>query len=232
MHIFYKEDIESNNELSEIESTHAVKVLRLTEGDEILVVDGKTMFYKCIITRAHHKRCAFDIIESYVDSNIPDFKVNIAVAPTKNIDRIEWFAEKATEIGVNSIVMLKCRYSERKDVKKERLEKIIVSAMKQSVKASLPQLESMIGFKEYVTRPIKGQKFIAHCYKDQERVELKDLYKKGEDATILIGPEGDFSEEEVKLAIENGFQPISLGKSRLRTETAALAACHTIHILN
>ena len=231
MHIFYTPDIEIKQELSEEESSHAIRVLRLTEGDEILLVDGIGNFYKAIITRAHHKRCSVEIVDKYADIE-RNFKVHIAVAPTKNIDRIEWFTEKSAEIGIDNLTLLKCRYSERKDVKKERISKILISAMKQSQKASLTELESLIDFKEFVTRKFDGEKFIAHCYKDTERRLLKDLYTPGHDAVVLIGPEGDFSEEEVDLAISNGFKPISLGTSRLRTETAALVACHTINLLN
>lgn len=232
MHIFYTPEIAQKHELSEEESNHAVKVLRLSEGDEILLIDGKGKFYYATITRAHHKRCAFEVnrIEDE-KSVIPSF-IHIAVAPTKNIDRIEWFAEKTTEIGVSAITMLKCRYSERKDVKEERLNKILISASKQSLKATVPTLEGMTDFKEFVKRPFDGQKFIAHCCKDEAKKEFKNLYQKGQNVLVLIGPEGDFSNEEIEMALQNGFIPVSFGDSRLRTETAALVACHTIHVLN
>lgn len=231
MHIFYTPDINTIQELPEEESSHAIRVLRLTEGDEILLVDGIGNFYKAVITRAHHKRCSVEILDKYSE---PDrhYKVCIAVAPTKNIDRIEWFTEKSAEIGIDSLTLLKCRYSERKDVKKERISKILVSAMKQSQKASLTELESLVDFKSFVARPFDGQKFIAHCYKGAERQLLKDVYVTGSNALVLIGPEGDFSEEEVQQALDNGFRPVSLGTSRLRTETAALVACHTINFMN
>lgn len=232
MHLFYTPDILSSGEMPEEESNHAVKVLRLTEGDEVLLIDGQGTFYKAIISRAHHKRCGVQIVESYPEENHWPFKIHVAVAPTKNMDRIEWFAEKATEMGIDAITLLKCRYSERKDVKTERLNKILVSAMKQSLKASLPHLEGMTDFRKFVEQPFDGQKFIAHCYKDSERNLLTKLYRPGSNMLILIGPEGDFSEEEVALALKNGFEPVSLGNSRLRTETAALAACHTIHVIN
>lgn len=232
MHLFYTPDILSSGEMPEEESNHAVKVLRLTEGDEVVLIDGQGTFHKAVISRAHHKRCGVEITESYPEDNHWPFKIHVAVAPTKNMDRIEWFAEKATEIGIDAITLLKCRYSERKEVKTERLNKILISAMKQSLKASLPRLEGMTDFRKFVEQPFDGQKFIAHCYKDTERNLLTQLYKPGSNMLILIGPEGDFSEEEVELALANGFQPVSLGNSRLRTETAALAACHTIHLLN
>jgi 16S rRNA (uracil1498-N3)-methyltransferase len=153
------------------------------------------------------------------------------MAPTKNMDRIEWFAEKATEIGIDELSFLNCRFSERKVLKTERIEKILVSAMKQSLKARLPLLNEMTDFKKFVQQPFSGKKFIAHCH-EGEKPLLQTQLTAGEDALVLIGPEGDFSEEEVKMAIEQGFQPISLGRSRLRTETAALVACHIMNLTN
>lgn len=233
MHIFYTPDIELLPELPEEESLHCAKVLRLTEGTEITLVDGKGSFYQANIVRAHAKRCAVEILSKTVEQpNISDYAVEIAIAPTKNIDRIEWFAEKATEIGINAITFLRCRYSERKEIKEERIQKIVVSAMKQSLKATLPRLEPMVDFAGFVARPFEGKKYIAHCYPNQPRKLFAHEALKNERVLVLIGPEGDFSEEEVALAITHGFNPISLGNSRLRTETAALAACHTVHLLN
>lgn len=232
MHLFYTPHIDQSHELSEDESLHAVKVLRLTEGTPILLIDGKGGFYKAIITRAHHKRCAFEVTEHYEQPQLWKGKIHIAVAPTKNLDRMEWFLEKSTEIGLDQVSFLKCRYSERKDIKLERMQKIVLSATKQSMKSKLPVLEGMIDFKTFVTQDFPGQKFIAHCYDEQSRVLYQDAYEQGSDVVVLIGPEGDFSEQEVALAIENGFKPISLGLSRLRTETAALVACHTVHVIN
>ncbi len=231
MYIFYTPNISTSNSLSEEESRHAIKVLRLKEGDEVLQTDGKGFFYRTIIVSANSKHCITEIIETIPQKIERDFRIHIAVAPTKNLDRIEWFAEKATEIGIDEITPLRCRFSERKELKNERIEKILISAMKQSQKTNLPVLNSIIDFKDFVKREFPGQKFIAHCYEGQKE-ELKKLYTKGSDALILIGPEGDFSQEEVQLAIGNGFIPISLGNSRLRTETAALVACHTIHVVN
>lgn len=231
MQIFYTPDIETKKELPEEESGHCVRVLRLTEGDEILLTDGKGSFYKAVISGAHPKHCAFEIRETIRQPRLWPFHLHIAVAPTKNMDRMEWFAEKATEIGIDAITCLNCRFSERKEIKPARLEKILVSAMKQSQKATLPQLAGMTDFKKFVSLPFDGRKLIAHCG-EGEKPLIKELYKPGENVLILIGPEGDFSPEEVALAISQGFEPISLGKSRLRTETAALVACHTIHVLN
>ncbi|MGL4994240.1 MAG: 16S rRNA (uracil(1498)-N(3))-methyltransferase [Bacteroidales bacterium] len=232
MNIFYTPEILSTLELSEEESQHCNRVLRMVEGEEIMVTDGNGHFYRSVITRAHHKRTSVEILETIDEVRDRQFKIHIAVAPTKSIDRIEWFLEKAVEIGVDEISLLRCRYSERKEVKEDRLRKIMVSAMKQSLKSRLPILNPMVEIKQFLEIEHQGQKFIAHCYKDQERVFLQQAYTKGESATILIGPEGDFSEAEVELALESGFNPISLGNSRLRTETAALVACHSMHAMN
>lgn len=231
MQIFYTPDIATNPELPEEEAGHCIRVLRLAEGDEILLTDGSGSFYKAAIRRAHAKHCEVTILETWKQPALWDFQVHIAVAPTKNMDRMEWFAEKTTEIGIDSITCLNCRFSERKEIKPARLEKILVSAMKQSQKATLPRLSGMVDFKTFVTTPFEGRKFIAHC-EEGEKPLLKSTYRPGENALILIGPEGDFSPEEIELAKANGFEAISLGESRLRTETAALVACHTIHILN
>ena len=231
MQIFYAPDIATNPELPEEEANHCVRVLRLNEGDEILVTDGKGTFYKAAIRRANTKHCEISILENWRQPALWNFKLHIAMAPTKNMDRMEWFVEKATEIGIDTITCLNCRFSERKEVKTARLEKILVSAMKQSQKATLPRLNGMTDFKRFISEPFDGRKFIAHC-EEEEKPLLKHVYHPGENALILIGPEGDFSTEEIRLAEKNGFEAISLGESRLRTETAALVACHTIHVLN
>ena len=231
MQIFYTPEIAVNPELPEEEAGHCIRVLRLTEGDEILLTDGKGSFFKAAISRAHPKHCEVNILEQWEQPALWNFNLHIAVAPTKNMDRMEWFAEKATEIGINAITCLNCRFSERKVIKTERIAKILVSAIKQSLKARLPRLNEMTDFNRFISQPFEGRKFIAHCY-EGEKPLLKDIVRKGEDALVLIGPEGDFSEEEVKKAIENGFEPISLGRSRLRTETAALVACHILNLQN
>ena len=231
MQIFYTPDIAANPELPEEEAGHCIRVLRLTEGDEILLTDGKGVFYKAAISRAHHTHCEVSILESWQQPALWNFRLHIAVAPTKNMDRMEWFAEKATEIGIDAITCLNCRFSERREIKPARLEKILVSAMKQSQKATLPQLEGMTDFKSFVSQPFDGRKFIAHC-ENGDKTLLKQTYRPGENVLVLIGPEGDFSPEEIELALKKGFEPISLGESRLRTDTAALVACHTIHVLN
>lgn len=229
MHVFYTPDIQTSTELPEEEAQHCVRVLRLTAGDEISLTDGKGNFYRAEISVATHKRCLVNIKETIYQEPLWDGHLHIAMAPTKNMDRNEWFAEKATEIGFDELTFLNCRFSERKVIKTERIEKILVSAIKQSLKARLPRLNEMTDFCTFIEKDFKGQKFIAYCY-EGEKPLLKDVLTKGEDALVLIGPEGDFSEEEVKKAIEKGFVPISLGKSRLRTETAALVACHTMNM--
>lgn len=231
MHVFYTPDIKIKPELPEEEAQHCIRVLRLTQGDEILLTDGKGCFYKAEITAATGKRCLVDLKETITQEPLWQCHLHIAMAPTKNMDRNEWFAEKATEIGFDELTFLNCRFSERKVIKNERIEKILVSAIKQSLKARLPKLNDMINFDKFITQNFNGQKFIAHCY-DGEKPQLKDLLCKGEDALVLIGPEGDFSMDEVEKAIKKGFKPISLGKSRLRTETAALVACHTLNLIN
>lgn len=239
MHLFYTPDINTDQyTLNEEESKHCVRVLRLTIGDRIVLIDGKGGLYDAEITLDHPKRCEVKIITKKKEVGKRSYQLHVAIAPTKHMDRLEWFAEKATEIGIDELSLLNCQHSERVIVKTERLEKVLVSAIKQSVKAYLPKLNEVTDFKKFIAATIdfKGQKFIAHCYptqnKEVEKLHLKEQYKLKQNALILIGPEGDFSVEEVKLAMDNGFQEISLGTSRLRTETAALTACLTVHILN
>lgn len=231
MHVFYTPDIATNPELPEEEAGHCLRVLRLTIGDEVMLTDGKGSFYKAVISAAGGKRCQVKVTEVLPQEKGWNGWLHIAMAPTKNMDRTEWFVEKATEIGLDELTFLNCRYSERKVIKNERIEKILVSAVKQSLKATLPVLNSMTDFNAFLSCNRSGQKFIAHCY-EGEKPLLKDLLQPGEDALILIGPEGDFSEEEVARAVQAGFRPVSLGKSRLRTETAALVAVHTLNLLN
>lgn len=229
--IFFAPDILSDNILPADESNHCVKVLRKKEGDEVYITDGKGHFYDAEIVAAHPKHCHIHITNTIAPAKGWNGYLQIAFAPTKNMDRVEWFAEKATEIGIDHLTPLLCRYSERKEIKLPRIEKILVSAMKQSQKALLPELDEMIRFADFVKQPFDGQKFIAHCYPSDKKL-LKEAYTPDKNALILIGPEGDFSEEEVALAIKEGFIPISLGESRLRAETAALVACHTFQLLN
>ncbi|WP_430973727.1 16S rRNA (uracil(1498)-N(3))-methyltransferase [Sunxiuqinia rutila] len=231
MQLFYTPDIsESTYCLDETESKHAVRVLRLTAGDVIQLIDGKGNFFEAQISDAHPKRCQVEIIKKISEYNKRTHYLHLAVAPTKNIDRFEWFLEKATEIGIDEITPVLCDHSERKVIKDERLQKVIISAMKQSLKAYLPKLNPLTPLKTLLDTDFEGKKFIAHCY-EQNKKELKDELSESGSNLILIGPEGDFSEDEVAKAIHKQFIPVSLGESRLRTETAAVVACHTVNML-
>ena len=241
MYLFYTPDIETSHFLSEEESAHCVRVLRYDRGDEILLTDGRGTTYHARITNPHPRHCEFEILSQEKQEKTHNIYLHVAIAPTKNIERLEWMVEKCTEIGVDEITPLLCRFSERKNLRNDRLEKIILSAAKQSLTPYLPKLNPLTDFAtlmetygdEAMRR--KGEetmdKFIAHCYKDEKR-ELKDALRKGRDVLILIGPEGDFSEQEVEMAIKEGFVPVGLGRSRLRTETAGVVACHTAVLLN
>lgn len=236
---FYQPDIE-RGELTKEDTQHAVRVLRMTEGDELWLMDGRGSFYQAEITVASNHRCSYRIVNALPQSRAWQGHLHLAVAPTKLNERIEWFAEKATEVGFDELSFLDCRFSERRTIKTERIEKIVVSAMKQSHKAWKPVVNDMQSFKSFVTAERKGRKFICHCYDEADiNAELKgqkpfllDVLKVGEDATVLVGPEGDFSVEEVRLAEQSGYVPVSLGRSRLRTETAALVAVHLMQICN
>lgn len=232
MHLFYTPDIKGESyRLSPEESKHCVRVLRLREGDEISLIDGRGGFYTGEISRAEARGCEVKITGKTEEYGKRNFRLHVAVAPTKNIDRMEWMLEKCTEIGTDEFTMIDSAHSERKVVKEERLEKVIVSAVKQSLKAYVPQLHPVTDFRCFVNSQKEGQKFIAHC-NPGEKKHLNDVYVPGADAVILIGPEGDFSEEEVKWAEEAGFLPVTLGESRLRTETAGVVACHSINFMN
>jgi 16S rRNA (uracil1498-N3)-methyltransferase len=232
MNIFFQSDLSNKyNNLNEEESRHCMKVLRLREGDVINLIDGKGTFCEAVIKKADPRKCEFEILKTIPEYNKRKFRLTVAIAPTKNIERLEWFLEKATEIGIDQIIPVICRYSERKEMKTERLEKIIISAVKQSQKAYLPKLENVIKFEDFIKKPFQGKKFIAHCY-NEEKKSLKDEITQGENVLICIGPEGDFSPSEIDMALNSGFIPVSLGNSRLRTETAGLVACHTANLLN
>ena len=231
MSLFYVPTLSFVHVLPEEESQHAVKVLRLQVGEEITLIDGAGGFFKAKITNPHPKHCSFEITETILEYGKRDFNLHIAIAPTKNIERLEWFIEKATEIGIDEITPIICRFSERKVIKAERLEKIIVSASKQSLKAYFPKLNPLCSFDELIKNQQASQKFIAHCYDEDKRL-LQNEVQKSNDVLILIGPEGDFSREEVQKAMSAGFIPVSLGNSRLRTETAGVVACHTVSLRN
>src|SRR5690554_6336596 len=229
--LFFCPEILKSPILPEQESQHCVKVLRSREGDTLTVTDGKGFIYDCELMQAHPKRCLLAIRQRSEVKNNRAFSLHVAFAPSKQMDRNEWFVEKATEIGVDKITPLLCKHSERKEIKDERLHKITVAAMKQSMQAYLPETEKMTRFNDFVSLPFPGRKFIAHCH-DLPKQSLAHTYRKGENALVLIGPEGDFSEEEVKQAIELGFEPVSIGETRLRSETASLISMHIIHVIN
>ena len=219
----------NTQELPEEEAGHCLRVLRLGIGDEVMLTDGRGFFYQAVIAAATQKRCMVKIVSKTEQEPFWGGHLHLALAPTKNMDRMEWLAEKATEIGFDELTFLNCRFSERKVIKTDRIEKIVVSAVKQSLKARKPVVNEMTDFRKFMERDFSGQKFIAHCY-EGEKPLLRDVLHPDEDAVILVGPEGDFSPEEVTLAMEKGFQPVSLGKSRLRTETAALVAVHLMNL--
>ena len=211
---FYVPNAATNNQLPEEEAGHALRVLRLQSGDNMVLMDGKGTFYHAIVTLASHKKCLYEIQETLPQEKTWSSQIHLAIAPTKNIDRIEWLAEKVTEIGFDELSFLHCTFSERKMLRQDRIEKIVVSAAKQSRK-------------EFITTPREGRKFIAHCYTEIEKKDFFDIITNDDLATpitVLVGPEGDFSIDEVRLAMEQGYESITLGKSRLRTETAGLMA--------
>ncbi|MBO7609716.1 MAG: 16S rRNA (uracil(1498)-N(3))-methyltransferase [Muribaculaceae bacterium] len=235
MNRFYCPDIAQTLKLTEDESNHCVRVLRLGEGDMIQVVDGKGKCFDCQITFASNKGCSVDIVNVREERPSWGHRIAIAVAPTKHTDRTEWLLEKCTEIGVDRIIPLSCHNGERKQFRSERLRKIMVSAMKQSLKATLPQLDELTPIAGFLNEPNNGQRFIAYCDPTlpcDERVDLAKAYTPGSDVTILIGPEGDFSQEEINQAKAVGYIPVTFGASRLRTETAAMVACSIIHAID
>lgn len=215
------------------EAQHVLRVLRLGMGDELNLMDGRGMFHQAVITEAGGHHCRYRIVESLPQQPEWEGTIHLAMAPTKNMDRVEWLVEKATEIGIDRLSLLDCRFSERRVVKTDRLEKIIVSAMKQSHKAWKPQVDEMLAFQKFIGRSdLPAQRFIAHCYPMEDKPFLLDVLQPRTPALVLIGPEGDFSIEEVHAAEAAGFRSVSLGTSRLRTETAALTAVHMMRLAN
>ncbi|MCB9071860.1 MAG: 16S rRNA (uracil(1498)-N(3))-methyltransferase [Prevotellaceae bacterium] len=231
MTLFYAPNIAQTPFLNEEESLHCAKVLRLTTGDVAHVIDGVGGLYQVEIIAPHAKHTEVRILSEQHDFEKRPFRVHLAVAPTKNSDRFEWFVEKATEIGVDTITPLLCRYSERKLIKPERIEKILISASKQSLKAFVPKLNPMIPYNEFMNSVTESHRFIAHCY-EAEKAHLLHSCPPHSDVVVLVGPEGDFSLDEVKLALDNNFKAITLGNSRLRTETAGVVACHLVTVVN
>ena len=233
MYLFYSPDIEKTLTLSEEESSHCIQVLRRTAGDEIAVTDGVGNLYHCVITNPHRKHCELRIESVETPTPLHEGYIHICVAPTKNIDRLEWCIEKCVEMGVDEITPILCDHSERKTINYDRLQKILVSAAKQSLKTRFPILNPLTRMTDL---RVDGDKFIAHCiegYKPTDnKYALQQRIERGHKTIVLIGAEGDFSPEEVQWALDNGYIPVSLGAARLRTETAAIVACHTAVLLN
>lgn len=233
MQLFFNAEIQEDSKqisFSKEESRHIVKALRKKVGDTLYITNGKGWEFTALVVSDDIKNCVAEITTTTYHKPL-DYNLHLAVAPTKMNDRYEWFLEKSTEIGVSTITPIICDNSERKVIKKERFEKILQSAMKQSLQHHLPQLNDAMPFQDFLNKENKGQCFIAHCYKTQ-RKSLKSEVKPNTSYTILIGPEGDFSPQEIALALSKNYIPVTLGKNRLRTETAAIAASHTIALLN
>lgn len=229
---FYAPDLLTTGKLPPDESAHAIRVLRRSVGDVVEVVDGAGMLYRCRLVTDDHRGATVEITDSASLPKVWRPEITVAVAPTKHADRMEWLVEKLVEIGVDRIVPLRCERSERKEIKTERLVKIAVSAMKQSLKAVLPRIDATTPLPAFLAEPRTGDSFVGYCDAATERRLLAKAYHPGNDATILIGPEGDFSPAEIAAAIGAGFVPVTMGDNRLRTETAALVGCDTIHIIN
>ncbi len=230
MQLFYQPEIPNGiTHLTEEESHHAIKVLRLRQGEAIEITDGLGSLYHAVISEAHPKKCGFEI-KSKVISKKKDYHIHIAIAPTKNSDRTEWFVEKSVEIGVDQITFLKCERSERKSINLDRMNRVAVSAMKQSGQFFLPTIQDITSIQEIVNQP-SDQKFIAFV-DSQNPAHLKNLAKPKGNYLLLIGPEGDFTKTELETAMTSGFQKVSLGTNRLRTETAGIAGVHCLHLIN
>ncbi|WP_159950781.1 16S rRNA (uracil(1498)-N(3))-methyltransferase [Polaribacter septentrionalilitoris] len=235
MQLFYNPDISLETKqitFDKVESRHIVRVLRKKEGAILKITNGKGFLFDAKIIIANDKKCLAEIINSEEQPKPWDYYLHIAIAPTKNNDRTEWFLEKATEIGIDEITPIICQNSERRVVKLERFEKIIQSAMKQSLKFNLPKLNAPVKFNEFINHDFDGKVCIAHCEDQRDKNHLKDAINLSEKTTILIGPEGDFSMDEIEKALEKKCIPISLGESRLRTETAALIAVNLVSFIN
>lgn len=232
MHVFYTPDIETDQYiLNEDESKHCSRVLRLNLKDTVHLIDGRGGFYEAIISSVSKKNVTLSIVKKQLEYGKRNHHLHIAIAPTKNIDRLEWFLEKATEIGIDEITPIICDRSERKIVKEDRLEKVITSAVKQSLTAYHPKLNPATSYSEFVRTNVASQKFIAHCM-DGDKIFLNQKITLHQSYIIVIGPEGDFTPNEVNFAIENSYSQLSLGSTRLRTETAALAACFETNLIN
>lgn len=232
---FYVPNATEHNELPTDEAIHAIRVLRLKIGDDIFLIDGKGTFYEAVVTLANSKHCLYKITQTLVQNKTWKGHIHLAIAPTKDISRIEWLVEKATEIGFDEISFLNCQFSERKNLRIDRIERIVISAMKQSRKAWKPIVNNMLSFEDFMQKEVTGQKFICHCYNEIEKTDFfSNINNSGlfEYITVLIGPEGDFSINEVHQALQQQYKSTTLGNSRLRTETAGLAAVLMANLAN
>jgi 16S rRNA (uracil1498-N3)-methyltransferase len=233
MQIFYAPDITGNSyTLDEKESKHLIRVLRMVKGADVKLIDGKGNLYEGFISEPDQNECIIEITREIKNFEKRNYKLHIAISPLKNPERFEWFVEKSVEIGIDEITPLLCKNTEKPGIKSERVNNLIISAMKQSLKAKKTVLNETSSFKDFINKNLEGTKMIAHCDDFNFRKKISDVYSKKSDSIILIGPEGDFSREEVDSAVKRGFLPVHLGTSRLRTETAGLAACHSIYFIN
>lgn len=230
---FFAPDAVSTGELPQDEAVHAIRVLRLQPGSEIFLMDGSGAFHRAEITMVTNKKCMFRIVETQPQQRAWRGRVHLAIAPTKMMERMEWMAEKATEIGFDELSFLSCSFSERTKLRADRIDKIVVSAVKQSHKAWKPAVSDITDFKSFVSTHSQGRRFICHCYEEFPKQDLLAELSSvaDDDVTILVGPEGDFSTDEVQYALDHGYQSVSLGKSRLRTETAGLMAVAMANII-
>ena len=233
MQIFYAPGItERICVLDKNDSRHCIRVLRMSKGDVVKLIDGQGNLYEGTIIDPDPVKCRIDITGVLSSFEKRDYRLHIAISPLKNPERFEWFIEKSVEIGVDEITPVVCINTEKPGIKTDRINNLIISAMKQSVKAYRPVLNDPLSFADFIKLDLKGIRMIAHCKQIGERFKIEEVYKKGHDAVILVGPEGDFSEEEIAFAKKNDFKPVHLGRSRLRTETAGVAACHSVYFLN
>lgn len=233
MHVFYTPDITADTYvLSEEESKHCTRVLRLGTGAQVHLIDGRGGLYEAEIVEASKKNVTLKVMNTQLEYQKRNHHLHLVVAPTKNIERLEWFLEKATEIGIDEITPVICDRSERRVVKEDRLYKVITSAVKQSLQAYHPVLNPQINLSSFLKQSNDSEKMIAHCINGQPRNYISEIVQPGQRYTILIGPEGDFTAAEIELALQSGYKPLTLGNTRLRTETAALAACFEVNYLN
>jgi 16S rRNA (uracil1498-N3)-methyltransferase len=233
MQIFYLPDITDNAcTLDEKESGHCIRVLRMKSGTTVRIIDGKGNLYEAVIVNPDPRKCSLAITGVIRDFEKRNYRLHMAISPIKNYDRFEWFIEKSVELGIDEITPLICSNTERPGIKRDRINNLMISAMKQSLKATMTIFNETTSFVDFVNKEYIGQRMIAHCDSTRERSKISSVYLKGENAVILIGPEGDFSKEEIIYATSSGYQSVHLGSSRLRTETAGVAACHSIYFIN